>query len=84
MPGYRGTPGNLVAIVAVRDLDSERVEIVTLSWWVDKQSITAFTGENIGRARYYPEDDKYLLTRPDTVQHYDSGDPSGPNTAGHL
>jgi len=73
--GYRRTPGNLGAIVAVRDLDSERSEIVTLSWWVDKKSIVAFAGEDIGRARYYPEDDRYLLTRPDTVQHYDSSEP---------
>jgi hypothetical protein len=75
LPAYRGTPGNLGAVVAVRDLDRERAEIVTLSWWVDKQSIKAFAGEDIGRARYYPEDDKYLLTRPDTVQHYDSSEP---------
>jgi hypothetical protein len=75
LAGYRGTPGNLGAIVAVRDLDSERAEIVTLSWWVDRLSIMAFAGEDIGRARYYPEDDKYLLTRPDTVQHYDSSEP---------
>jgi hypothetical protein len=74
LPGYRGTPGNLGAIVAVRDLDSERTEIVTLSWWLDKQSIVAFAGEDIGRARYYPEDDKYLLTRPDTVRHYESSE----------
>jgi hypothetical protein len=75
LPGYRSTSGNLGAIVAVRDLDSERSEIVTLSWWVDKRSIMAFVGEDIGRARYYPEDEKYLLTRPDTVQHYDSSKP---------
>ena len=75
LPGYRGTHGNLGAIVAVRDLDSERAEIITLSWWLDKQSIMAFAGEDIVRARYYPEDDKYLLTRPDTVQHYDSSVP---------
>ena len=71
LSGYRCTPGNLGAVIAVRDLDSERSEIVTLSWWADKQSIVAFAGEDIGRARYYPDDDRYLLTRPDTVQHYE-------------
>jgi hypothetical protein len=29
---YRRTPGNLGAVIAVRDLDNERTEIVTLSW----------------------------------------------------
>lgn len=58
--------------MAVRDLNEERAEIVTLSWWKDKESIEAFAGEDIGRARYFPEDDRYLLTRPETVQHYES------------
>jgi hypothetical protein len=53
-------------------LDDERAEIVTLSWWKDKQSIVAFAGNDIDRARYFPEDDRYLLTRPETVQHYES------------
>lgn len=71
---YRQTPGNLGAVIAVRDLDSERSEIVTLSWWKDRQSIEAFAGKAIGRARYFPEDDRFLLTRPETVQHYDCTD----------
>jgi hypothetical protein len=45
---------------------------VTLSWWKDNQSIVAFAGNEIDRARYFPEDDRYLLTRPETVQHYES------------
>jgi heme-degrading monooxygenase HmoA len=73
--GYRRTPGNLGAVVAVRDLDTERTEIFTLSWWKDKESIVAFAGEDIARARYYPEDDRYLVTRPNTVQHYISSEP---------
>lgn len=72
LKSYRGTPGNLGAAIAVRDLDAERSEIVTLSWWTDTAAIKAFAGEDIGRARYYPEDDRYLLTRPQGVQHYES------------
>ncbi|RUL78947.1 hypothetical protein [Dyella choica] len=73
---YRGTEGNLAAVIAVRDLDAQRSEIVTLSWWKDEASIKAFAGEDISRARYFPEDDRYLLTHPETVQHYDSSMPS--------
>jgi heme-degrading monooxygenase HmoA len=72
LPGYRSTAGNLGAVIAARDLDDERAEIVTLSWWKDKESIHAFAGEDIERARYYPEDDRYLLTRPAKVLHYES------------
>ena len=69
---YLRTPGNLGAAVAVRDLDSERSEIVTLSWWTDTEAIKAFSGAHIGQARYYPEDDRFLLTRPEHVQHYEA------------
>jgi heme-degrading monooxygenase HmoA len=73
MVEYGQTPGNLGAAIATRDIDSERTEIVTLSWWKDEDSIKAFAGSDISKAHYYPEDDRFLLTRPETVQHYDSG-----------
>ncbi len=72
LAGYRRTPGNLGAVIAVRDLDDERAEVVTLSWWKDKKSIEAFAGGDINRARYFPDDDRFLLTRPKSVQHYES------------
>ena len=75
MVGYRQAPGNLGAVVAVRDIDGERAEIVTLSWWRDEVSIRGFAGNDISRAHYSPEDERFLLTRPDTVQHYDSSEP---------
>ncbi len=69
---YRALPGNLGAVVATRDLDEERSEIVTLSWWTDNKAIQSFAGEDISIARYFPEDDRFLLTRPEGVLHYDS------------
>lgn len=69
--GYRATPGNLGAAIAVRDLDDQCSEIVTVSYWLSYDAIAAFAGEPINKARYFPEDDKYLLTRPDAVMHYD-------------
>jgi heme-degrading monooxygenase HmoA len=71
---YRRTPGNLGAVVAVRDIDDTRSEIVTLSWWTSLDAIRAFAGEPPDRARYFPEDSQYLLTRPDSVRHYQSSD----------
>lgn len=74
--GYRSTPGNLGAVVAVRDIDAERSEIVTLSWWTSVDAIRAFAGDPVDQARYYPADTEFLLTRPDKVLHYDSSDPT--------
>ena len=40
------------------------------------EAIKAFAGPDPERARYFAEDDRYLLTRPLTVSHYthQSGD----------
>ena len=67
---YRKTPGNLGALIATRDIDAERTEVVTMSLWSTMDSIKAFAGNDPERARYYPEDEKFLLTRPQTVKHY--------------
>jgi heme-degrading monooxygenase HmoA len=69
---YLKTPGNLGATLAVRDLDADRSEMVTLSWWTDRQAIAGFAGTDIGKAHYYPEDDRFLVTRPQTVLHFDA------------
>jgi heme-degrading monooxygenase HmoA len=71
---YRRTPGNLAAVVAVRDIDETRSEVVTLSWWTSLDAIRQFAGEPPERARYFPDDDQYLITRPDHVRHYRSSD----------
>jgi heme-degrading monooxygenase HmoA len=72
LAAYRATPGNQGAWVATRDLDADRTEIVTLSLWDSTDAIRAFAGEPIDTARYYPEDDRFLLTRPELVLHYDA------------
>jgi heme-degrading monooxygenase HmoA len=67
--GYLQTPGNRGAWL-LRRPDGDREEIVTLSFWDSVQAIEAFAGEDINRAVYYPEDDRYLLERDPNVLHY--------------
>ena len=67
--GYQQTPGNRGAWL-LRRTDGDRVEIVTLSFWDSVPAIEAFAGEDIDRAVYYPEDDRYLLERDPHVLHY--------------
>ena len=69
--GYRETPGNLEAQVAVRDLGDGRSEVVTLSWWTSLDDIRAFAGDDAELARHYPEDDAFLLDRNTRVKHYE-------------
>jgi hypothetical protein len=43
---------------------------VTLSFWDSLESIRGFAGEDIGRAVFYPEDDRFLVAREDEVTHW--------------
>ena len=67
---YRETPGNAGAHILRRD-DGNRVEFVTLSFWQSRDAIAAFAGDEIDRAVFYPEDDRFLVDREEHVTHYD-------------
>ena len=70
MAGYRRTVGNAGAQLLTRDLGDGRTEIVTLSWWESLDDIRAFAGSDVDAAKYYPEDDEYLLDRDHGVRHF--------------
>jgi heme-degrading monooxygenase HmoA len=67
---YRETPGNLGAQMLTRDLGDGRTEVLTVSWWNSLDSIRGFAGDDIEAAKFYPEDDEYLVGRESTVTHY--------------
>ena len=66
LAAYRATPGNLGASIGVRDLDSERSEIVTLSWWTHFDAIRHSPAAAIDRARCSRRC-QLLLARPERV-----------------
>jgi heme-degrading monooxygenase HmoA len=68
---YAATPGNLGFQMLFRDLADGTTEVTTLSWWRDLEDIRGFAGDDIAVARYYPEDDEYLLDRPVHVEHHE-------------
>jgi len=67
---YGETGGNRGAWMLRRD-EGERTEFLTLSLWDSRDAIRAFAGEDIEAAVYYPEDERYLVERDDTVRHYE-------------
>lgn len=67
---YRATPGNLGAQMLLRTLGDGTSEVTTLSWWSSLDAIRAFAGEAIEVARYYPDDDRFLLEKPEKVEHH--------------
>lgn len=66
---YAATPGNRAAYLLHR-LEGDRVEFIALSLWDGVESIGAFAGDDVAKAVFYPEDDRYLIDRETTVQHY--------------
>lgn len=70
IPDYRGTPGNL-AVYLLRRTEGEVTHFLTLTHWDSFESIEAFAGSDIAKAKYYPEDAGFLLEFEPTVQHFE-------------
>ena len=68
--GMTQTPGNRGAWV-LRRVDGEEAEFLVVSFWDLLENIKAFAGAEVDRAKYYPQDDPYLLERAKKVVHYD-------------
>ncbi|NIM51345.1 MAG: antibiotic biosynthesis monooxygenase [Gemmatimonadales bacterium] len=70
VPDSRATPGNR-GVYVLRRLAGDEAHFVITSLWESLDAIKAFAGEDIDRARYYPEDAEYLLELEPTVTHYE-------------
>lgn len=70
MPAYRATAGNKGAWV-LRRIEGDVAHFITLSFWESRDAIAAFAGADIEAAKYYPEDEKYLLEFEPRVTHYE-------------
>src|SRR5919109_1424022 len=70
LAAYRSTPGNRGAWILRRD-DGDRTEFVTLSFWDSPAALEGFAGPDPERAVFYPEDDRFLVERDLTVEHYE-------------
>jgi heme-degrading monooxygenase HmoA len=67
----RATPGNQGVIVFRSQPTGEGVDIEVTSLWDRLESIRAFAGDDLEAARFYPEDDRYLIRREMRCSHED-------------
>jgi heme-degrading monooxygenase HmoA len=65
---YRATPGNRGVLVQCRS-EGDVAHFLLTTLWDSVDDIKRFAGEDHERARYYPEDDDYLLERESYVIH---------------
>ncbi len=70
IPDYQSVEGNIdVKILGRREEDA--THFITMTMWESLDVIKAFAGENLERAKYYPEDEGYLVEFEPTVVHYE-------------
>ena len=70
IPDYRAVRGNISVHVLERR-EGEVTHFITLTFWEDLDAIRAFAGDDLERAKYYPEDAGFLLEYEPRVVHYE-------------
>lgn len=67
---YAATPGNR-GVHVLRRTQGEVTEFALLTFWESMDAVRRFAGDEPERARYYPEDARFLLEMPDRVEHWE-------------
>lgn len=67
---YALTPGHRRTITMRRIADG-RAEFLLVTLWDSLDAVRAFAGDDLERAVFYPEDDRFLVARDERVTHFD-------------
>jgi len=67
---YQSVEGNRGVFVLRRN-EGERTHFLLLTLWDSLEAIVKFAGEDIQKARYYPDDKDYLIELEPNVMHYE-------------
>ena len=70
IPALKTSPGNL-GVMVFRRAENQKVHFLLTSLWDSFESITQFAGPDIKVARYYPDEEKYLIELEPTVTHHE-------------
>ena len=70
VPDYSSVEGLLKLYFTRRDEENE-THFLLVTIWDSMEAIKRFAGENPELAKYYPEDDEFLLEKERYVQHYE-------------
>jgi heme-degrading monooxygenase HmoA len=58
-------------VYVLRRIEGDHAHFLLVSLWDSLESVRAFAGPDVERARYYPEDRAYLLELEPAVTHYE-------------
>jgi heme-degrading monooxygenase HmoA len=70
IPDYRSVKGNL-SIYVLERRDGQVMHFITLTFWESLEAIKGFAGDEVEVAKYYPEDEDFLIEFEPTVAHYE-------------
>lgn len=67
---YQATEGNR-GVYVLRRIEGEKAHFLTVSFWDSMEKVKAFAGPDPEKARYYPEDEEFLIGFEPSVKHYE-------------
>ena len=70
IPDYRSVAGNISVHILERQ-EGEITHFITMTFWESMEAIRGFAGEEVEKAKYYPEDQDFLLEFEPRVVHYE-------------
>ncbi len=70
IPDYQQTEG-FIRLTFLRRIQGDEAHFTLITFWESLEAIQRFAGSNYHRAKYYPEDHRFLLDFPETVEHYE-------------
>jgi heme-degrading monooxygenase HmoA len=70
VPDYQKTPG-FRGLVFLRKRDDQQAQFKLITYWESIPAIKAFAGSDYTKAKYYPEDNGFLLDFPEEAEHYE-------------
>ncbi len=70
IPDYQSVAGNISVYILERP-EGEVTHFTTLTFWENMDGIKDFAGDDPEKAKYYPEDDSFLLEFEPGVEHYE-------------
>jgi len=69
-PDYSSVPG-LLNLSFQRKDDADKANFLLMTIWDNIESVKKFSGDDVELAKYYPEDDAFLLSKEKYTTMYD-------------
>ncbi len=67
---YKKTDG-FKELTFLRNIESNEGHFTLITYWKNLEVIKNFAGDDFEKAKYYPEDDNFLLEFEEKVKHYE-------------